>query len=300
MRRPFAIVVWGGLGLAVFCTFLYWTFPYDLVKERLIAGMETAFGGAIEVKIEKLKPHWFTGAKLKGLELRLRTADGTQPLWSADRVKVRVGLFSLLFGQPRTRFALKGKASRISGRFQRGENGYQLELHLDPLAIEEFGYVKSVLGMELDGAIEGAIRLQVNPTQLTQSQGQIDLVFRDWRLKKGSKIPLGQAGRMDVQEDLVLAKGSDAGVKIAIAKGVAEVTSITLAGGDIEMEVKGQAFLSQRLGNLRMNLNGQLKTLPKADAAFPLPKQPDGTCRIVLTGNLNDPKLSLCDFPILF
>lgn len=306
MNRPLKIVGYLFLGIFVFLFFVYWTFPYDLVKERIVASIEKQMGGSVSVSVEKLSPSWFTGVKIKGMKLEARTADGILPLWQAEKVKMRVGLFSLIFGQPKAKFSIRSKGSRVSGVFQRVENGFLMELDLDPLDLAEIGYLKSSIGMQLAGNIAGKMRLQMNTAQVAQSQGQIQFAFKDWRIRKGSKISLGAAGEMEIKEDLIITKGSESGLKVNIAKGTAEIGSFRFAGGDLDIDLKGQAFLSQKLANVRMNVNGAFKTTPKTDQVLPFlfmlekQKQPDGSYPLTVAGNLTKPQIKIGDFPLSF
>ncbi|MBI2346007.1 MAG: type II secretion system protein GspN [Deltaproteobacteria bacterium] len=306
MTKSLRLVGYAGLTLGVFCACLYWTFPYHLVKERLIAVVEQQFGGVLAVSIEKFSPSWFTGAKLKGIKIETRSVDGPKPVWTADRVRVRVGLISLLVGSPKVRFAVKSKGSRINGMFRRVENGFQLDLECDPLDLSELIYLKQTSGANLAGTIEGNLRLVMNTAQVVQSVGEIQLAFKQWKVSAGSKISLGPMGQLEVKEDLVLTKGEGSGLQVTIAKGIADVAGLKLAGGDVEMDLKGQAFLSQRIANVRMNVSGQMKIASKVEQILPFlfllekQKQPDGTYPLTMAGNLNRPQIKIGEFPLTF
>lgn len=306
MKQPLRWLGYLFLGCVCFGFFLYWTFPYHLVKERLTSAIEQQLGNAVSVTIDQLGPSWVTGVKIHGLKMEARTGEGLVPLWQADRVKIRVGLFSLLFGTPRVGFSVKSRASAFSGSVRRMENGFQLELDVDPIDLGDVGFFKTKLGMQMGGTIEGACRLQMNTAQLAQSQGQLQLVFKDWKIKKGSKISMGAMGETELKEDLLLSKGNDFGLKVTVAKGAAEVGELKLAGGDLDVDLKGQAFLSPKFANIRMNIAGQFKTSPKVDQLLPFlfllekQKQADGTYPVTISGNINKPQIKIGEFPLSF
>ena len=82
--------------------FAYLTFPYDRLRDRIIADFEHSQrvppGGARQtLSIGKLEPSWFTGVVLKDVSLTSTPADPSKPssVLRADEVRLRVSVGSL-------------------------------------------------------------------------------------------------------------------------------------------------------------------------------------------------------------
>ena len=112
----------GGIGLKVlrylgypafftvfFLLFVYWTFPYDRLKEFIVhqaeapraTGAGTVAPSGIALEIDELSPTFFPGLTARGVRVTwLPQAQGQRPVTARmDRVTVHVSVLSLLFGK---------------------------------------------------------------------------------------------------------------------------------------------------------------------------------------------------------
>ncbi len=295
-----------GLGLVAYVMFLYWTFPFDQLKGRLEGAIEKALGTDYDVRITHIAPSFVTGVVMKGVSVSLLRSGTSQTVMDIDKARLRVGLFSLIFGNPEAGFSLQFKKSSIDGTVGRRDNSVQINADLDPLLLPNVPWFANVLGLQLDGRISGTLSLTMAVDGNKPSEGSVDLKFQGGELKAGSKIPLGQAGSMDVTNPIRFATGKDSKLAIKWSKGLVDFTQWKWSEGDIQLDLKGQAFTAVTVANTRLNINGTITLSPQFEKDFPIiamiskQKQADGSYAVSITGNLNHPSIKVGELTLPF
>lgn len=301
------IVQWAGyivLGLIAYVMFMYWTFPFDQLKGRLEGAIEKSLGPDYDVRIASIAPNFVTGVVMKGVSLSIRSGSTTQTILDVDKAKLRVGLFSLIFGNPEASFSLQFKKSSIDGTVQKRDNVIHFKADLDPLLMANVPWFTTVLGLQLDGKVSGALSISTPVDGNKPSEGSVDLGFQGGELKAGSRVPLGQLGSMVVTNPIKFAQGKDSKLAIKWSKGMMDLTQWKWADGDIQLDLKGQLFTGASAANTRLNVNGTITLSPQFEKDFPIiamiSKQADGSYSISITGNLNRPSIKIGDFTLSF
>ena len=90
-----------------FVIFLYWLFPYSVLKDRVASAIEEPFKGSVQVSIGEIEPYYFTGVSISNLEISSRVGDRLDKLIELQKIRGRASLFSLLFGNPDISFLIK-------------------------------------------------------------------------------------------------------------------------------------------------------------------------------------------------
>jgi len=289
---------------AAFLFFLYWTFPFDQIKGRIENGLESALGSNYSVRINSIASSFITGVSLKGITIVTRGNGDTTPVLNVDKAKVRVGLFSVIFGNPSISFSMDFKKSTIEGTIVKRDNQMLIDASLDPVLLQNVPWFSAVLGLQLNGKIVGTMTMKVPLDGKTPSEGAIKLAFSGGELAAGSKIPLGQFGTMDISTPLRFAQGKDSKLDIKWSKGMADLSDFTWSEGDLQIHLKGQVFTGANVAAARLNVNGTIKLSPEFEKEFPIvamiskQKQPDGSYPITLTGNLNRPGIKIGEFTL--
>lgn len=298
---------WAGyiaLGGVAYVMFLYWTFPFDQLKGRLEGAIEKSLGPDYDIRITSISPSFVTGVVLKGISLTVRSAGIAQPMLDVDKARVRVGLFSLLLGSPEASFSLQFKKSTIDGHVTKRDTVLQIAADLDPVQLTNVPWFTSVLGLKVAGDISGTFTMTLPLEGNKPSEGAINLAFQGGELQAGSKIPLGQAGSMDITNAIKFAQGKDSKLVMKWSKGLVDLSSWKWADGDIQLDLKGQAFTAANAANTRLNVNGTITLSPQFEKDFPIitmiskQKQADGSYAISVTGNLNHPGIKVGDFTL--
>lgn len=296
---------WAGyiaLGVVAYVLFLYWTFPFDQLKGRLEGAIESALGPDYDVRISSISPSFVTGAVLKGVSLSVRSNGVAQPMLDVDKARVRVGLFSVLLGSPEANFSLQFKKSTIDGSVSKRDTNLLISAELDPVQLANVPWFTNVLGLQLDGKISGTLSMTLPLEGNKPTEGSVNLAFQGGALQAGSKIPLGQLGSMDITNAIKFAQGKDSKLVMKWSKGLVDLSSWKWADGDIQLDLKGQAFTSVNAANTRLNVNGTITLSPQFEKDFPITmmiskqKQADGSYAISVTGNLNHPGIKVGEF----
>jgi type II secretion system protein N len=184
--------------LFVLFLFAYWTFPYDRVRDRIIADFErnqrTPPGGARQsLSIGSLEPSWFTGVVLKDVSLVSTPADPSKPssVLHADEIKVRVSFGSLLSANKDLTFSATALGGTISGSVSyvktqnptpakptdkdKGGTKYDriVKIELADVALNEVAPLRDAIGAGIAGTMRGSIDLNMGESRLDKANGTV-------------------------------------------------------------------------------------------------------------------------------
>lgn len=299
---------WLGLGLCgvvAFGIFLYWSFPFDALQGRLGKFLEQQLGGHYAVTLGTIESHWLSGVDLHDVTISPRgTPD--EPTLKLPRLRLRVALTSLLFGSPAVAFTADLEHGRISGRGAQSEEGPVVELALDAVELQQFGFLEAATGLKLAGRVDGDVALTVNPRQVKAIDGTIDLHFAEWKVRKGSSVlqKFGTMFGIALDDEHRLSGKDGSGMQIKIEKGTATVTSLKLADGDLGIDLSGQVFLQRPFEASRLNLKGELQLSEKLKKLLPVAMLGTPTERggfpVEVSGQLSRGQGKLGSFPIVW
>jgi type II secretion system protein N len=301
MSRILRIIAYAVLFAICFAVFLYWVFPYDMLKDRLLGAVEKGLGEGITLSAKHLEPYWFTGVEVDGLTIEGQGEQGSVEFLKVKRVRVRASFFGLLLGSRKVSFDAEIGKGEMSGSVHVSDEALHLDLLFDKLDLASIPFLQAKTGAKWTSRVDGDIRLDIDRQQPARSTGNIDLTFQDLRLG-ASQL---QLGGMDVAlPDLELAKGRDSRIRLVLAKGVMNLEALRLAGADLSLDLKGKVFLSTKFENYRLNVSGIFGVSPKVGEALPFlfiidaQKQQDGTFPISLTGRFAKPSIKIGTFTV--
>jgi type II secretion system protein N len=302
MTKFFKYIAYIILFVVSFVIFLYWVFPYDSLKVRLISGIERQLGGGIEVEAEELDTYWFSGVEISKLTFSSRDdAGNARQVLFLDKARLRASLTSLLIGSPRISYFIRAGDGEIEGRAHQTEEGFEFSANFDAFNIGAFKMLSTVLGLKLKGTIDGSVEMSINQQHLVRTAGEIDLRLDDFVLDQSE----AHLGPMDVPlPKLLITKGSGSQIKGKIDKGQVALDSIALKGGDLQLDISGKIFLSNTFANSRFNVRGSFKTSPALEKALPFlfivekQKAADGSYPLSITGRLTSPVIKVGTFTL--
>jgi type II secretion system protein N len=227
---------------------LFLTFPYGLLKERVVAMAKQA---NIPLSIDSMGPAFF-GVRAKGVHLLLSKAEKAEgqdaaaaPL-TADEVILRPGIFP-----PGIRYSAKLFGGSVEGRIGTGKRPH-LELHAKGLDLERSNS-KAALGLDLAGKLGATVDLDVDRENNAKTVGQI--------LLSGNGITIN--GGTVAQYDLPRVEVGLLDAELKLDAGKASVKSFKAEGADVDATVEGDINLAQKL--LFSNLRLKLKFKPSED-----------------------------------
>ena len=299
--RLLRMLGYGVFFLLSFVFFLYLLFPYNLIKERVIAAVQQQLGAQTEVTVESFKPYRFSGLSLKGLDVRVLDAAGPKQLLKITECYGRVSLFSLLLGRPNVNFTVKTGKGELSGTYAQGSTSDELTLDLSSVDLASFPFLAQSLSVPLSSQIDGEISIDLDKQRWTRSSGKIDLDFLGLSI---AETTLSFQGEPFVLPQLTLAKGRKSGVQATLNKGVLSLDALRFDGGDLTLQLAGKVLLSDQTADSRMNLMGSFSTTDKFNRALPFlflvekQKQPDGTYPLALSGRVAHPNVKVGNFTL--
>ena len=287
-----------------FLFFLYWMFPTEAVKERVIREVEKNLGPGFEIAIHSMDIGLITGAKLHQVQLSKQVDGEIRPLFKSDKVSLRVGLLSTLFGSYKFSFDILSGKGEISGSARQTQGAWDLSLDLDDVDLKDLAIVQETTGLNLQSHIDGTLKLNFNPKQPLRTTGDLVVQFNECSMEK-SDLKLGSFGSVPLPA-LVLAKGGSK-FEAKVDKGAITLDAFDLKGGDLTVDLQGKVYLANDLSRYRMNLQGNFSMSPALAESLSLitaliekQKGEDGAYPLSLTGPFAKPNIKVGNFVLPF
>lgn len=266
------ILAYVAVFLFSYLLFVYWMFPMEALKSRLILSVEKMLGPDYQVSIAEMDTYRLTGASLEEMTIDLLEGGKKKPVLKIEEVSARAGLVSLLFGNPKVRFVLDLPKGRFYGTVQKREEELRMEGTFAKVDVGKIQFVRHAAGLDLTSEIEGTIQLSYNPQQPLRTTGEVEIRIAKLFLKK-STVPLGEMGSFPLP-DLSLAKGPSR-VKAEIGRGSMRLEVFQFKGDDFQFDVQGRIFMASELSRYRVNLQGNFNFSDKLWQVFdPLLPEP--------------------------
>ena len=201
-------VAYSAFFLVALLLFAYWTFPYERVRDRIVADFEKQQrvppGGARQsLSIGKLEPSWLTGVVLKDVSLTSTPQDPTKPssILHADEIKLRVSFGTMLSENKDVTFSAAALGGTLSGSVTHvktvnptpakaadkdKDTGPKFDrvvkMELADLALNELAPLRDAVGAGLSGTLRGTIDLTLGESRLDKANGTIALEIENFGL----------------------------------------------------------------------------------------------------------------------
>lgn len=260
MPRLLKYLLYAGFFFFSFFLFVYWFFPVESLKSRITLAAEHFLGPDYQVQIGEMDVYRLTGVALKTLAIKQTREGKSLPVLQADRIRARVGIFSLLLRRPNVSLDMRLGKGRLSGRLKQQEEGWLLEGNFSDLNLKQVPYLRVTSGLDLTSSIQGKLSLLYNQKQPLRTEGKIRIAMDQLALKE-STIPLGEMGTFPLPA-LQLAKSTSV-VEAEINKGSIRMEKLVLNGGDLQLDLKGRVFMAPSISHYRVNLQGDFHFSPK-------------------------------------
>lgn len=311
--RQRRIIGWSGYPLfALFVALLafYWSVPRERVKERLetalsadvTSGQPLAIG--MDTEIGDLSLRLFTGLGFKATDIVLRTRPmntSEKPArYVIDDVRVRLGLFSTLFGRPSYSFKAHALSGVVEGHVSGNNDESKVDVELDKLVLNGVpGIQQAFGGLPVEATISGKLDVSVPKNLLANANGTIDIDIEDVSIGDGK-------AKLTVPNDPFLAAGvtvprirlGKLAGQIVIEKGRGRFEGVRVHSADADATLDGYVELHDPIGLSQMHAYLKFRpseALLKREATIELltnalagtAKRADGYLGIQLTGPLS-------------
>jgi type II secretion system protein N len=249
-----------------FVLFVYWTFPYDRLKEFIIHQVEaprpTAAGtmasSNIALEIDSLGPTFFPGLRARGVRVTwLPQRTGDRPITARiDSVTVHVGLFALLFGRLNGDVELEGMGGTLNTHVEAVLNGSkaglrELTVKMQGVNAGEIGPLVQAVGLPIQGRMDTDLTLSSTDGQLTRATGRLQLSIS--ALKIGDSVAQFQIPGFGGVTIAQIDAGTLAGT-VNIREGVIQVDRLNTRSRELTLALSGRIELANNPAETGINL----------------------------------------------
>jgi type II secretion system protein N len=223
------------------CVFASITFPYDKLKERMVAGFnaqQRAGNGQEELQIDEMSGYWLSGVRVKGVRLLTASSEPGKPpsKIQIDEATARYSLLSALVGSSNVSFDAFAFGGELSGSYGVHGSDKAIDVTLDGIDLGEVTPLVQLLGVPLQGKLGGTIRLTMPEGKTSKASGAISLEAKD--------VAVGD-GKAKIKGALALPK-LEVGALAFVAEakeGTLRVTKLVAGGKDVEVQGEGRITL---------------------------------------------------------
>jgi len=241
-------------GVVSFLLGIYLTFPYDVLKERILA---EAGGQGAYVRVGSLGPGLF-GITASNLEVSRKmeaNEDKPSPALRIDSVAIRPSLFPL--GVAVRAKLLHGVASAAVGL-----SGDKFRVAIDDLNLQDDN-LKAFSGLSLAGHLSANLTLDMPMTPSTKSQpGEPDLAQASGTVSIDASGLQVNGGTIEMIDLPKVSLGELEG-KIKFEKGAGTIETLKIKSDEVDVTVTGTPKLARRIDYLEPNALVKLKISPE-------------------------------------
>jgi type II secretion system protein N len=228
------------------------TFPYDMLKERIVASYndeQRETSGLRELQIESIGGYFLTGVRMHGVTLLSGTPEvGKQPTkLSLDDVAVRYAILPAIFGGSRLDFNVRAFGGEARGSLGSRGDDRSLDVTINEMELGKVPPLAGILGVPIDGKLEGTARLKFPDGKMTKASGPIALEAKSFAVGDGKAKIQGALAlpRVDVGPLVLAADAKDGSLRL---------TKFSASGKDLDVQGEGRVSLRDDLAESLMDL----------------------------------------------
>jgi type II secretion system protein N len=246
--------------VACLALFGYLTFPFGLLKDRVIAEFARKGKPGQRLEIEKLSSYWFSGVELTNVKLVLppdepapsfgypsagadfgaalpASAPSKEMVIVIDEAHARVRLLPLLIGRVRVDFWASAMGGEIRGVAPLYGSNHDINVELSQIDLGKVEPIAQKLGVPIKGTANGKAAFSSEDGKLNTADGTLDLTIADLVVSDGKtkiagilELPAARLGTLTLTAE---AKA-----------GVLKVTKLAAQGADVELIGDGRVTAS--------------------------------------------------------
>jgi type II secretion system protein N len=285
-----------GFGLLVFVVAFYFWFPYDRVKEQLVA---LAAQRDIDVQIASAGPLLGVGIALHDIDVIRKAATGqkSKPL-RIDEARVHLAPVRMLFGERAGRISAELLGGDLDLGWQQSKSHSALQIKTEELSLAQIPGVKESINLPIFGKLGLALDLGMAGNKLADTEGTVSWTCAGCAIGDG-KSKLKVAGNPMLAEGLSLPRirFGDLTGRVVFDKGVGRLQAVQAHSPDGELTVEGEIRLADPMPYSQIDLyirfkfsDTLLKSADKLQIILQLMesmgKRPDGFYGLRLSGML--------------
>lgn len=260
-ERLLKLVKYGGLvGYPLFyvaCLFVFalLTFPYDKLKERVVAtfnAQSRSPSAQEELQIDEMGGYWLSGVRARGVRLLSASTEPGKPpsKIQIDEATVRYSMLSALIGNTDVSFDVYAFGGEATGSYQAHGKDKSIDLKLDTIDLGQLDPLVQLVGVPLQGKLGGTVKLTLPDGKASKAAGSLALEASGVSVGDGKAKIKGAftLQKMDVGELSLTAEVKDGALKVT-----------KLAAGGKDLELQGEARITLRDTPSDSLCDGQLR-----------------------------------------
>jgi type II secretion system protein N len=290
---------YAGFGLVVYLIALYLAFPYDRVKDLVVA---MAAMNGLDLDVGEAGPGLGMGVALGDITVKTRPADGSKPTQlQVPQAYIAFSPLASLMGEEAYDISADALGGEIEAETRMSPKRGSLALSLRDLQMRAIPGIKEAINLPLSGALDGTLSIEKPNHRLAESSGELT-----WKCE-GCAVGDGKE-KLKIASNPLLAEGitfprirlGDFAGKVVIEKGTGKLQGVSARSPDGEIHVEGEVRLADPVGYSYLNLyvrfkwsDALLKSNDKLQLVMQLAesmgKRPDGYYGFRVTGPLSRP-----------
>ena len=256
--------------LFFFVVFLYATFPWDRLREAIVAAAEAPrvspsgrpTPSNMELAIGSLSPTFLPGVEARDVRVTFLPQRSTdRPVsMSIDKLRLRLSVFALLAQRANLSFSMLGMGGSVEGSASvaldppatpRISPLRAFELTFDSVGLGQVAPLVSMVGLPLGGSLSGTVTVDIPDGEVARSEGSVRLTTErltvgDGRTQfqiphfGGVTIEQIRAGRLEASAD--------------IRRGVVTFTRVGAHSEEFDLQIDGRIDLRPNFADSALNL----------------------------------------------
>jgi type II secretion system protein N len=278
---------YGTLTLLLTLYFMFLTFPFTELKNRILPSLES--GLPFSLRVDEIRSTPLLWLELTQLELVPMTGEKT-PLLEIPELKIRPSLIDLLIGRSSLRIRADLLEGFFKGKVSRRKGNLALALSWEGIRPAKHPLLSRIQNTQMEGALSGELDMSMEANNWMTAEGTLSLDLADGSVKNlqayGFTLP-----------DLAGIRGNGT---VRVGKRKAEVTSLTLTADQLSVSLDGSIDLSPRFSSSRLTLKGRIKLAGQLETQyqsmlsnFLRNKDSEGYFLFSLRGTLGSPRFSI-------
>jgi type II secretion system protein N len=237
--------------LFTFTLSAYFAFPYERLRDRIVAELSTPVKGArtkVAVEIDELGPHWFTGLRATGVRVLFSNSRAVSAAsepekptaLELDEVHARLGLFAKLFGKTKVSYWVRAFGGEIEGVYEDAEAERRVEAKLTDVMANRVEPLRGLLGIPLQGTLQGELDVTMPERKSHKASGTITLNVGGVAVGDGTAkildtiaLPKLNVGALELEGD--------------IKDGTLRLTKFGASGQDLDIVGEGKVSLRENV-----------------------------------------------------
>jgi type II secretion system protein N len=243
--------------LLTFVFFLRLVFPYDKIKERIVAtfnAQQRPGAAQQQLVIDDVGGYWLTGVRIKGIRLISAPSEpgGNPSEVHIDEARVKVGVLAAMVGHTDASFQVDAFGGLIEGTYEESPKERSVDAELDGVDLTKIDSLTDLLGLPVEGHAHGTLKLLMPEGKASKGSGTVVLDVSDVAIGDG-KAKLKNA--LDWPKLAVGALSLTAEAK----DGVLKLTKLSAGGKDLELSGDGKIQMRDLASESTVDVNMKFK-----------------------------------------